>query len=92
MVIEWDEDKRALTLRERGLDFAKAAKIFEGKTLTFEDDRQDYGEVRYATVGRLGRTIVFMVWTQRGEARRIISMRKCDVEEREIYYAEVDRS
>jgi hypothetical protein len=39
------------------------------------DDRSAYGEVRNVTMGTLnGRTVV-LVWTPRGEVRRIISMR-----------------
>jgi uncharacterized DUF497 family protein len=81
--LEWDEEKRGLTLRHRKLDFAHAAEVFAGIALTVEDDRRDYGEVRYQTYGRLGRNVVQIVWTPRGEARRIISMRKCNGQERQ---------
>lgn len=92
MELEWDVDKRALTLEHRGLDFAHAVKLFGGSTLTVEDDRSDYGEVRFQTIGKIGRTTIMVVWTPRGEARRIISMRKCEVYERERYQASLDRS
>jgi uncharacterized DUF497 family protein len=85
MELEWDEEKRALTLSERGLDFAHADKLFGGRTLTVEDDRFDYGETRFQTIGQIGRKTVLVVWTPRGEARRIISMRECNVRERERY-------
>lgn len=91
MQITYDPEKRALTLKHRGLDFAHAGLIFAGRTMTVEDDRQDYGEVRYQTIGRLKRFIVMVVWTERGEARRIISMRKCDAEERQNYRDYLDR-
>ena len=45
--------------------------------LTRQDDRFDYGETRYVTVGRLDDRWVAFVWTPRGTARRIISMRHC---------------
>src|SRR5687767_9144166 len=44
MEISFDPAKRARTLSERGLDFADAARVFAGPTVTIEDDRQDYGE------------------------------------------------
>jgi uncharacterized DUF497 family protein len=53
--IEFDPVKRDWTLRERKLDFADAAGIFEGFTLTFEDDREEYGEERLVTFGCIGR-------------------------------------
>ena len=40
----WHEAKRESTLKTRGLDFADAEAVFAGLTLTFEDDRLDYGE------------------------------------------------
>jgi len=85
MELEYDDEKRALTLKHRGLDFAHADKVFEGATLTIEDDRNDYGEARYQTIGQLDGKAVMVVWTPRGEARRIISMRECNAKEREAY-------
>ncbi|WP_321911900.1 MULTISPECIES: BrnT family toxin [unclassified Paraburkholderia] len=82
MRIEFDGVKRASALAERGLDFARAAEVFAGRNLTRRDDRNDYGEVRFTTAGWLDARIVIVVWTQRGAARRIISMRKAN--EREI--------
>ncbi|WP_082532092.1 MULTISPECIES: BrnT family toxin [unclassified Phenylobacterium] len=87
METSYDEKKRKLTLENRGLDFADAGKIFAGLTLTVEDDRTDYGEVRYQTIGRLVRSTLMVVWTPRGKARHIISMRKCNDREKERYRA-----
>jgi uncharacterized protein len=81
----WDEAKRAVTLAERGLDFADAGQVFEGPTVTAEDVRKDYGERRYITVGFLGERIVVLVWTPRDGGRRIISMRKANDREVERY-------
>jgi uncharacterized DUF497 family protein len=83
MDIEFDEEKRRQTLEHRGLDFVDAAALFEGTTIIFLDDREDYGEDRFQTVGYLGERLVMVVWTPRGEARRIISMRKCNAREQD---------
>ena len=83
--VEYDPEKRAVTLEARGLDMARAQEVFEGATLTVEDDRRDYGENRFITIGFLDRTMVVMVWTPRRLARRIISMRKANERERRIY-------
>ena len=82
MPIEFDTSKREITLRERGLDFARAAEVFAGRNLMREDQRHVYGERRYQTVGWLDSRLVMIVWTPRGAYRRIISMRK--INEREI--------
>ena len=84
--VEFDEAKREATLRVRGLDMARAGDVFAGSTLTVEDDRRDYGERRLITVGFLDGAMVVVVWTPRGDARRIISMRKANERERELYY------
>lgn len=85
MNIEYPPAKREATLTARGLDMARAAEIFDGATLTVEDDRQDYGEARQITIGFLDARMVVMVWTQRGRARRIISLRKANEREQRAY-------
>jgi uncharacterized protein len=85
MKIEFDQNKRDLTLQERGLDFARAGEILAGPVLTREDARCDYGERRFITFGLLDCRIVVLVWTQRGSARRIISMRYANDREKNKY-------
>lgn len=92
MKLEFDEEKRLKTLKHRNLDFAAAQQLFEGRTLTIEDDREDYGERRYQTIGTLDAKMVMVVWTPRETARRIISMRHCNERERERHQAALDRS
>jgi uncharacterized DUF497 family protein len=77
MRITCDPAKRQRTLRERGLDMRRAKEIFAGYHFTRVDDRFDYGEPRFTTVGWLDSRLVVFVWTPRGTARRIVSMRHC---------------
>ena len=83
--VECDPEKRAATIEARGLDIARAGEVFEGATLTVEDDRWDYGEDRFITIGFLDGVMVVMVWTPRRRARRIISMRRANERGRRIY-------
>lgn len=85
MKIAYDPAKRDTTLQSRGLDMALAGEVFDGQHLTFEDDRQDYGEARYVTLGYLEDRLVFVAWTPRGDRRRIISMRKANEREQKSY-------
>ncbi|MGE0151163.1 MAG: BrnT family toxin [Reyranellaceae bacterium] len=87
MRISFDPNKRRKTLHERGLDFADAARIFAGPHFENLDDRFDYGEDRYITVGLLDGIVVVIVWTQRGQTRRIISMRKANAKETQSFFA-----
>jgi uncharacterized DUF497 family protein len=75
MIIVFDTVKREKTLLERGLDFADSDKVFDGLHFIACDDRSDYGEERFITVGLLDGRMVVIVWTPRNDARRIISMR-----------------
>ena len=87
--IEFDPEKRNRTLVERGFDFARAAELFAGQHFTAPDLRADYGEERFITVGRLDAWLIVMVWTPRGTARRIISMRRANDREKERYAQEM---
>ena len=82
MHIEYDPAKRADTLTRRNLDMVDAIHVFSGATVTVEDRRRDYGEPRFLTIGTLGNRMVVIAWTPRGDARRIISMRKANDRER----------
>ena len=64
---------------------ARAEEVFAGDTLTVEDDRQDYGEKRFITIGFLDRRMVILVWTPRAGTCRIVSMRKANEREQAIY-------
>jgi uncharacterized protein len=88
--VTFDPAKRQAALDERGLDLADAEIVFAGLTLTVQDTRKDYGEVRFQTVGRLTGRMVMVVWTPRGQGRHIISMRKCNGREQAIYQKRFD--
>jgi len=92
MQITWHDEKRALTLERRGLDFTDAAEVFAGFTMTLVDDRKDYGETPLQTIGRLGDVTVMVVWTPRGRVRHVISMRRCNERERQRFQERLDRS
>ena len=90
MKIVFDPAKRDLALRHRGLDFASAGEVFRDGHATAPDDRRDYGEARFITVGRLSGRVVAMVWTPRGDARRVFSMRYAHAKEARRWRADLD--
>jgi uncharacterized DUF497 family protein len=92
MKIDFDLGKRLLTLETRGLDMARAEEILNGRATTFRDERRDYGEERFITIGILDDRMVILVWTQRGDVQRIISLRKANGREKALYGARLDRS
>lgn len=90
MLIEFDLAKRNKTLAERGLDFSRAAEVFAGPVANRADTRANYGEPRTITLGLLDGRWVVVIWTPRGTARRIISMRYANEREIKRYARHVD--
>jgi uncharacterized protein len=76
MRLVWDERKRKSNLKDHGLDFRDARAVFGGPTYTIEDDRFDYAEQRFMTLGFLGGVVVSIVHTETPKLIRIISFRK----------------
>ena len=89
MRYEWDEAKRRSNLRRHGFDFADSEKVFADATVTLEDDRFDYSEVRVLTFGILDGRVVAIAHTETDEVTRIISIRKALKSEEERYFKEI---
>ena len=73
MKFEWDDEKRRQNISKHGVDLIYAALIFEEPTLTKIDDRLDYGEERFISLGLVGGRAFVVVHTQRRENIRLIS-------------------
>jgi uncharacterized DUF497 family protein len=82
----WDETKRKANLKKHGLDFADAEKVFVGPLVLFEDCRENYGEQRMIGIGLLDCLVVLIVHVEVDETIRIISMRKADTDEIDLFY------
>ncbi len=89
MKFEWDENKRLINLQSRAIDFADVWRIFENETHTIVDDRFDYGEIRYLSLGLLFGEVVAVSHTETDEVTRIISVRKAEKYEQEKYFREI---
>ena len=85
MLFEWDDAKHERNRRERGFGFDHAVRIFAGPVLERADTRRAYGEVRVQALGETGGDALVVVYTDRGEARRIISARRANRKERELW-------
>jgi len=60
--VTFDPQKRLKTLSERGIDFAvDAEKVFSNNHRTVRDDRFDYGEKRFSTIGWLGNRMAVVI-------------------------------
>jgi hypothetical protein len=83
---EWDPEKSDQCKRERGFDFAYAARIFNARLLLeIASNRSD--ERRFMTIGPIEDRIFVVVWAPREPNRRIISARIASRKECNIYRA-----
>ena len=89
MRFTWKEPKRNSNLKTHGLDFRDGAKVFEGPTFTFEDDRFDYSEQRFVTLGLLNGIPVSIVHTEAAEHIHVISFRKAKKNEQILFFQNI---
>lgn len=86
MRFEWDENKRLANLQKHGIDFADVWLIFDYDVASDFDNRFDYDEIRYLTLGLLRGEVIVVAHTENNEIFRIISARKAEKYEQEIYF------
>lgn len=87
MKFSFDPAKRARNLAKHGLDLSDAGEVLEGRCLERPDDRRDYGENRWMSIGLLRGSIAVCIWAERGEDEaRVISLRKADTDEEEDWF------
>jgi hypothetical protein len=90
MHFSWDEGKRESNLKDHGFDFVDAEKVFEGPTFTYEDDRFEYGEQRFVTLGFLSGVAVSIVHTETHDEIHVISFRKATTSEEVILFKSLE--
>lgn len=81
MQITFDEAKDALNKSKHGLSLSEAAKLEWDDALVWHDTRRDYGETRMIALGAIGERLYCVVYVDREDARRIISLRKANYRE-----------
>lgn len=83
--ITFDPNKNERNIRERDLPFQLAAQFEFGSAYVQIDSRRDYGETRYVALGELRSRIHILCFTQTAEGIRVISLRKANDREVELY-------
>lgn len=89
MQFEWDDEKEKINITKHGIDFTTAALVFkdDNRLEVYDVEHSEY-EDRYITIGVIDGVayLVMVVYTERGEAIRLISARKATNAERRRYY------
>lgn len=89
MDFEWDKAKREENLRKHGVDFLRAAIMFENAIIERIDDRVDYGKERVLALGEVEGTVYRVAYTLLGTRIRIISAMKASRNEQKTSYQAV---
>ena len=79
MLYEWDEAKRATNRRKHGVDFEEV-RIFVWETAVIKPSPRD-DEMRYAATGYIGARLYRVIYTEREDRLRIISLRRAHTKE-----------
>ena len=87
--ITWSERKRKVNLKKHDLDFMDAESVLSGLTLSFADERFDYGERRFITIGMIDNVVVLIAHTETEDEIRVISMRKATKDEEKIFFESI---
>ncbi|NNM68484.1 MAG: BrnT family toxin [Gallionella sp.] len=85
MQITFDEAKDALNKGKHGVSLSEAAKLEWDDALIWQDTRRDYGEARMVALGAIGERLYCVVYVERDDVRRIISLRKANNKEKILY-------
>lgn len=83
---EWDDAKAVSNLAKHGVSFTDACNVFSDSfSIDSEERSMQYGEVRRRIVGIGQGRFLTIIYTERGEAIRLISARKATRSERREY-------
>lgn len=80
-MVTWDNDKLTANIAKHGLSFEGADAVFDHPVVAWDDDREDYGELRINLLGWLQGRLVHVSYTERGEAMHVFSLRKAEPHE-----------
>ncbi len=87
MQFEWDEKKNLLNFKKHKISFSDIKELFLGPMLELLDDKHDNIEERWIGIGKIGKEILVVVYTEIAENRvRIISARKASAHEKQKFY------
>ena len=88
VLVEWDDNKNQINIKKHGISFETAALVFaDEERIEYYDKLHSQDEDRYIVLGCV-QGILYVVYTMRGEAARLISARMATPTERKIYYGE----
>ncbi len=89
MEITFDPVKDAINTAKHSVSLALASELEWGGLLAQPDTRRDYGELRLIGYAPIGPRVFCVVFTDRGDKRRIVSLRKANAREVKRYVSQI---
>jgi len=90
-MLVWDEAKRHANIVNHGYDFVGVDAIWDHPVVSWDDERENYGEQRINLLGWLHSQVMFLTYTDDGEYFRVISLRRAEKHEVERYVKTIIR-
>ena len=85
MRVEFDPAKDAVNQAKHGLSLSLAEELDWDAALVWVDDRYEYGELRMIALAPKTQALYYVAFVERGEARRIVSLRRANRREVKRY-------
>ena len=82
---EWDQGKAVANFAKHGVAFESVMAFGWRTALVVDDDRHSTIEQRHKALGLIGSKLHMMIFTQRGNNVRIVSLRPANRSERKAY-------
>jgi len=86
-IFEWDDDKEKSNFRKHGISFTEGESVFyDMLSLTIPDPDHSIDEQRFIDIGTSNKNrVLVVVYTERENRIRIISVRRATNQERQMY-------
>ena len=88
MSVSYDSNKNKRNIKQRGLNFDRVADLDWDNAWIYEDDRNEYNEIRFIAYSMLDKRLHFVCFTETKDGIRIISFRKANSREVKRYEQE----
>ena len=85
MIITFDPSKDITNQTKHGVSLAEAVHIEWDRCISWIDDRKEYFEQRECAIGYIGNHLYVIVFVDRDDTRRVISLRKANKREEQQY-------
>ena len=85
MSVSYDSNKNKRNIEHRGLSFDRVADLDWDNVWLYQDERNEYNEIRFIAYSMLEKRLHFVCFTETEDGIRVISFRKANSREVKRY-------